>query len=77
MTGLLAQQLTQSLAIPVLLYYNLLFVLSLVAIVLLLYLGLSKIEEMEEWRMTNIRLLHLIAGMIMTMLGVAVVLRIV
>jgi cytochrome c biogenesis protein CcdA/glutaredoxin len=77
MTGLLAQQVTQDIAIPILLYYNVLFVLPLVGIVVLLYFGMSKVEEMEEWRNKNIRLLHLIAGLIMVALGIAVMLRIV
>jgi cytochrome c biogenesis protein CcdA len=77
MTGLLAQQVTQAIAIPILLYYNVLFVLPLVAIVILLYFGMSKVEEMEKWKTENIRLLHLIGGLIMVALGVAVVLKIV
>jgi predicted histidine transporter YuiF (NhaC family) len=77
MTGLLARQVTQSIAIPVLLYYNFLFVLPLIAIVTLLYFGMSKVEEMEKWRTESIRLLHLIAGLIMVALGIAVVLRII
>ncbi|MGC8979554.1 cytochrome c biogenesis CcdA family protein [Caldisericum sp.] len=77
MTGLLAQQVTQTLAIPILLYYNLLFVLPLIAIVVILCFGMSKTEEIEKWRTENIRLLHLIAGLIMIALGVAVVLRVV
>ena len=76
MTGLLAQQVTQTFAIPVLLYYNLIFVLPLIAITILLYLGMSKVEEMEKWRTENLRLLHLIAGLIMVALGVAMILKI-
>ena len=77
MTGLLAQQVTQDIAIPILLYYNVFFVLPLVGIVVLLYFGMSKVEEMEEWRNRNIRLVHLIAGLIMVALGIAVMLRII
>lgn len=77
MTGLLAQQVTQAIAIPILLYYNILFVLPLIGIVILLYFGMSKVEEMEEWRTKNIQLLHLVAGLIMVALGVAVILGVV
>jgi len=77
MTGLLAQQVTQAIAIPVLLYYNVIFVLPLIAIIAALYFGMSKIEEMEKWRTEKIRVLHLVAGLIMVALGIAVAMRLV
>ena len=77
MTGLLAQQVSQEIAVPILLYYNVFFVLPLLVITGLVYAGMSRVEEMEEWRKKNIRLFHLAAGVIMCLLGLAVIFRII
>lgn len=71
--GLLAERTTQMLAIPILLVYNVFFVLPLIIITLLLYAGFTSVEKTSEWKERNIRLLHLIAGIIMLALGLAVV----
>ncbi len=56
--------------IPWLILYNLIFVLPMVCIVLLVYLGVSKVEDVSQWKEKNIRYLHLVAGLIMVGLGV-------
>lgn len=53
-----------------LLYYNFLFVLPLIVIMLAIYFGFSSIEKTSAWRERNLKLLHLIAGVIMLGLGI-------
>lgn len=55
--------------IPILLYYNFIFVLPLLLITALIYSGYSNIEKASAWKDRNIRLLHLISGIIMLILG--------
>jgi cytochrome c biogenesis protein CcdA/glutaredoxin len=83
--GLLAEKATKWAAMPLLLYYNLIFILPLIAITLIVYFSMKKIEEhgkevkidvrgdIERWRKRNIKLLHLIAGTIMVILGLMIV----
>jgi len=61
--------------IPILLYYNLIFVLPLLIITILIYFGYSSIEKMTAWKDRNIRILHLISGLIMLGLGIWVILN--
>lgn len=63
--------------IPVLLLYNLVFILPLLLILLLLYFGKISTMKLEQWRQNNLRILHLITGIIMLALGLLVMLRIV
>lgn len=75
--GLLAEKATQAAAIPVLLLYNLFFVFPLLLLTGMIYLGLSNVEKADEWKERNIRNLHLIAGLIMLVLGLMCLLKIV
>jgi len=52
-----------------LIYYNIIFVLPLVLIVLAIQLSFIKIEKTEEWRQKNIRLFHLITGAVILGIG--------
>ena len=70
--GLLAEKTTQALAIPILLYYNVLFVLPLILVSIIVYFGYSSTEKANEWKDKNIRKLHLVAGIIMLILGIIV-----
>ncbi len=60
--------------VPYLLLYNAIFVAPMVAITLLIYLGISRIEDVQGWRERNIRYLHLVAGVLILSLGTALVL---
>jgi len=71
--GLLAERTTMAVAIPILLLYNMFFVLPLVIITLVIYFGFASVERATKWKESNIRLLHLIAGSIMFVLGIVVV----
>jgi cytochrome c biogenesis protein CcdA len=74
--SLLANQTTQVSAIPILLYYNLLFVLPLIAITAIIYLGASSVKRMAHLRHKSTRVLHLIIGLTLIALGVAILLGI-
>jgi cytochrome c biogenesis protein CcdA len=67
--GLLAHSETMVKAIAYLLLYNVIFVSPMLAITILVYRGL-KPEKLEKVRQKNLRLLHLIAGLILLALGV-------
>ena len=57
--------------IPVLLLYNLIFILPMMAIVAIVYLGLSGVKDVEEWKNRHITKLHLVAGILMLFVGIA------
>ncbi len=71
--GLLSQTDSLIKTIPTLLFYNLVFVLPLLIITGLIYWGKSSVEKANEWKDKNIRLLHLIGGLIMLALGIWVI----
>ncbi len=53
----------------ILLYYNLLFVSPMFFIVGIVYYGFSKVEDVSGWKERNIRKLHLIAGILIFLVG--------
>lgn len=61
-------------AIPWLLYYNIIFVIPMLIIVGLIYFGVSKVDEVAGWKERNIRKLHLTAGILLFLVGVAILL---
>jgi len=68
--GLLSQAESITSIIPTLLFYNVVFILPLLLIVFAVYFGVSSIQKAEEWKEKNLRVLHLVAGIIMLALGV-------
>ena len=56
-------------SIPWLMYYNFLFVLPMIAITLIIYYGFSKVEDISDWKERNIKYLHLIAGIVLFVVG--------
>ncbi len=70
--GLLAKKTTRLLAVPLLLYYNLIFVLPLVVLTVILYLGYSSVDRATSWKDRNVRLLHLVTGLVMIGIGIIV-----
>ncbi len=75
--GLLAKKLTLAAAVPYLLLYNLFFIAPLLILAFLIYGGLSTVEKAAQWKERNVRILHLIAGIVLVILGVVVSLRLV
>jgi len=58
-------------ALPWLLYYNTIFVLPMLAITLAVYLGFKQVDEVSGWKERNIKKLHLIAGILLFLVGIA------
>jgi len=56
--------------VPWLLFYNAIFVLPMIAITLLVYLGIARVEDVASWKDRNMRKLRGIAGGIMLLLGI-------
>ena len=75
--GLLAKEVTRDVGIFYLLLYNLVFILPLILLSLVIYKGLSTTERLESIRQDKIRLLHLIAGIIMLGIAIAMALSII
>ncbi len=57
--------------IPPLLLYNLIFITPMLIITAVVYFGLTRVENVSDWKDKNIRYLHLTAGAIMFLLGLA------
>ncbi|MCW1296940.1 MAG: hypothetical protein OH319_04635 [Candidatus Parvarchaeota archaeon] len=74
--GMLASQMTRMVAIPYLLFYNLIFILPLLIILLLVYKGLSS-EEMEKWRLEKRKYMRLLMGIVLVLLGIVMLMGIV
>jgi len=55
--------------IPWLIVYNIIFILPLYCIVLAVYFGFKKIEDVAGWKDRNIKRLHLIVAIIMLLIG--------
>ena len=55
--------------IPWLLIYNLIFILPMLAITFIIYFGYSSVEKVGGWKEANIRWLHLIAGLLLFIIG--------
>jgi cytochrome c biogenesis protein CcdA/glutaredoxin len=71
--GLLADRNTRTEAALLLLYYNFIFVLPLIIINCLVFLGISTLERVGKWKEKYIRHLHLFAGIVLIGLGVLAV----
>jgi len=68
--GLLSDKTTILTALPWLVVYNLFFVLPLLLITFMMYYGIADAQQVGAWKERNLRLLHLIAGIVMTALGI-------
>ena len=58
-------------ALPWLLYFNLIVVLPLIAITFIVYKGLTTAEHVARWKDRNVRIMHLIAGVLLWGVGLA------
>ena len=61
-------------ALPWLLLYNLVFIFPMLVITILCYVGFATVEDVSGWKEKNIRYLHLVAGLIILGLGMAMLL---
>lgn len=60
-------------ASPYLLVYNLIFVLPMIAISFLVFFGTKKIEDISDWKNKNVRKLHLVSGILISLLGIVMI----
>lgn len=67
--GLLAKTATAASAMLWLLLYNAIFILPMVLITAAVYRGWTSAEKVEEWRAQRVRILHLVAGIVILLLG--------
>lgn len=58
-------------SLPWLLFYNLIFILPMLALTLIIYFGLTTIDKATEWKERKIKKIHLIEGIILILLGIA------
>jgi cytochrome c biogenesis protein CcdA len=58
-------------ALPWLLYFNLIVIIPLIIITLIVYKGFTTAEHVAQWRNRNVRILHLIAGILLFFVGLA------
>lgn len=63
--------------IPWLFIYNIVFVLPMIAITLIIYLGYTTIERVGGWKEENIRWLHLTAGLLLFIIGLLMLIGII
>ena len=68
--GLLAEATTKTYAFSLLLLYNLIFVLPMIFITLAIYFGVTTTEKAEKIRQNKLKVLHLISGIIILLLGI-------
>jgi cytochrome c biogenesis protein CcdA/glutaredoxin len=71
--GLLAKTATKNFALWLLLLYNFIFILPMVIITLAIYFGFTTTEKAEKWRLEKLKVLHLIAGIILLLLGIGMI----
>jgi len=57
-----------------LIYYNLIFILPMIAITLIVYFGFAEVGEVSGWKELNIKKLHLTAGILLFLTGLALLL---
>jgi len=59
--------------IGLLLVYNLIFIIPMLIITFIIYLGFTSVEKVSGWKEKNIKKLHLFAGIILLILGILMV----
>ncbi len=61
-------------SLPLLILYNFIFVLPMFFILIFVVIGFRKVDDISAWKEKNINKLHLSAGVVMLLLGVAMLL---
>lgn len=74
--GLLSHVATRTQALSMLILYNFIFVLPMILITLAVYFGITTTEKAEKLRQNKLEILHLIAGIIILILGIGMLLAI-
>lgn len=63
--------------LPWLLYYNIIFISPMILITLIVYFGYTTIERVSGWKEIHIRGLHLMAGLLLLILGILMLIGII
>jgi cytochrome c biogenesis protein CcdA len=63
--------------IPWLIIYNLIFILPMLAITIIIYMGLTEVDKVSAWKDKNIKYIHLITGLLLVALGIAIITKII
>jgi len=71
--SLLQQQLSFMASIPWLLLYNVIIIIPMIIITLIIYFGFSTVDNVYGWREKNLRRMHLITGIILLLIGLALI----
>ena len=71
--GLLAEITTRNYAILLLLLYNLIFILPMLIITFGISFGITTTEKAEQWRQSKLKILHLITGAIILLIGIIMI----
>jgi len=61
-------------ALPYLIVYLLIFIAPMIVITLVTYFGFAAVDNMADWRERNLKKIHLIAGILMLIIGVLMIL---
>jgi len=56
--------------IPWLVFYNLVFLLPMIGITIVIFLGVTTVDKISGWKEKNIRFLHLFEAVILIILGI-------
>ncbi|MBU3907226.1 MAG: sulfite exporter TauE/SafE family protein [Nanoarchaeota archaeon] len=62
-------------ALPWLLYFNFIVILPLLIITIIIYQGTKTVEDITNWKERNIKRLHLIAGILLFLVGISLLMR--
>jgi hypothetical protein len=57
--------------LPTLLLYNVIFISPMLAITFVVYVGLSGVQDVQNWKDRHIRGMHLVAGLLILAIGIA------
>jgi cytochrome c biogenesis protein CcdA len=60
-------------ASPYLLLYNLIFVVPMIVISFVVFFGTKKIKDVSDWKDKNVRIMHLVSGILMSLLGIIMI----
>ena len=58
--------------LPWLILYNFIFILPMIGITLIIYLGLSTTDKLSNWKERKIKYIHLITGLLLIGLGIGI-----
>jgi cytochrome c biogenesis protein CcdA/thiol-disulfide isomerase/thioredoxin len=61
-------------ASPYLLIYNFIFIIPMIVIAFIVFFGTKNIEDISNWKDKNVRILHLVAGILISLLGIVMIL---